>query len=183
MGSAGMLRVVITGAPGAGKTTLLAELAARGFATVEESARAVIAARLAQGSSPRPEPAAFAREILRQDIENFRAPPRSDGPIFYDRSSVEAIAMLHEALPLADEELESMLAAHTFHRTVFVLPPWEAIFVNDAERDQPFAHALDVHAKIVRWYGRCGYRIDEVPRLAVSQRADHVLRVLAEADC
>jgi predicted ATPase len=39
---------------------------------------------------------------------------------------------------------------------VFVLPPWEAIFVNDAERDQSFAHALDVHAKIVRWYRACG---------------------------
>lgn len=174
-----MQRVVITGAPGAGKTALLHELAGRGYATVAESARAVIAARLAAGLSPRPEPAAFAREILEQDIRKFLEPPRSDGPIFYDRSAVEALAMLHEASPLADDELESMLSGFTFHRTVFVLPPWEAIFINDAERDQPFAHAIDVHPRISRWYRRCGYGIDEVPRLAVPERADHVLRVLA----
>lgn len=178
----GMRRVVITGGPGSGKTTLLAELAARGYATVEESARAIIAARLARGLSPRPEPAAFAREVLEQDAEKFRAPPRSDGPIFYDRSAVEALAMLHEVSPLAEEELRSMLSTYTFHCTVFVLPPWEAIFVNDAERDQSFAHAVDVHPKVVRCYRECGYRVDEVPRLAVSHRADHVLRVLAADD-
>jgi len=38
---------------------------------------------------------------------------------------------------------------------VLVLPPWEVIYVNDAERDQSFAEAVDVHAKIVRWYGSC----------------------------
>jgi predicted ATPase len=36
---------------GAGKTTLLAELAATGYPTVEESARAVIAERLAQSAA------------------------------------------------------------------------------------------------------------------------------------
>ena len=174
-----MQRVVITGAPGAGKTTLLNELAARGYAAVAESARAIIAARLAAGLSPRPEPATFAREILDEDMRKFLEPPHSDGAIFYDRSAVEALAMLHEVSPLADDELESMLSACSFHRTLFVLPPCEAIFVNDAERDQPFAHAVDVHPRIVSWYLRCGYRVDEVPRLPVSQRADHVLRVLA----
>ena len=44
-----MSRVVLTGGPGAGKTTLLATLAAMGFTTVEESARAIIAERLARG--------------------------------------------------------------------------------------------------------------------------------------
>jgi predicted ATPase len=62
-----MLRVVITGGPGAGKTTLLAALAAKGFATVAESAREIIAARLAQGLPARPDPVAFAREILTKD--------------------------------------------------------------------------------------------------------------------
>ena len=69
--TASMPRVVITGCPGAGKTTLLAELAARGYTTVEESARAIIADRLASGASRRPDRLAFAREILRRDIEKY----------------------------------------------------------------------------------------------------------------
>jgi predicted ATPase len=66
-----MPHVIVTGGPGAGKTTLLAELAARGYATVDESARAIIAERLARGESPRPDQGAFAREILRRDIDKY----------------------------------------------------------------------------------------------------------------
>jgi predicted ATPase len=42
-----MRGVVLTGGPGAGKTTLLEELGAMGYAIVPESARAIIAERLA----------------------------------------------------------------------------------------------------------------------------------------
>jgi predicted ATPase len=89
--------------------------------------------------------------------------------------------MLHEASHLPSNELESMLALYPFHATVFVLPPWELIYTNDADRDQSFAEAVDVHARIVRWYRSCGYVLDEVPRLPVAQRAEHVLRVLGES--
>lgn len=172
-------RVVITGGPGAGKTTLLGELAARGFATFEESARSIIAARRAQGLTPRPEPVVFAREILRRDIKKYRRAPQGVGCVFYDRGAVEALAMLQAASPLPDGELRLMLSTYAFHRTVFVLPPWKAIYVNDAERDHSFAHAVKVHAQLVRWYRSCGYHLNEVPQLPVAERAEHVLLAIA----
>ena len=86
--------------------------------------------------------------------------------------------MLDEVSPLSTFELASMLAAYPFHPTVFVLPPWEAIYANDAERDQPFAEAVKVHGRVAQWYCSCGYVLSEVPRLPVAQRADHVLRTL-----
>jgi predicted ATPase len=174
-----MRRIVVTGGPGAGKTTLLTELAARGYATVSESAREIIAARLAQGLPPRPDPAAFAKEILRRDDEKYHRQHRSAGPIFYDRSALEALAMVHEASPLSDEELKVKLSGYAFHRSVFVLPPWQAIYVNDTERDHTFTHAVNVHGQIVRWYTRCGYQINEVPCLEVGQRVSHVLQAIA----
>jgi predicted ATPase len=177
-----MPHVILTGGPGAGKTTLLAELAARGYATVEESARAVIAERLARGASPRPDALAFAREILRRDIEKYLDRLRTSEWVFFDRGLVDALGLLHETSPLSSVELETMLTTHPFHTTVFVLPPWEAIYANDAERDQSFADAVEVHAKVVRWYRSCGYALDEVPRVPVSERADHVLRTLATSD-
>lgn len=173
-----MRRVVLTGGPGAGKTTLLAELARRGQRTVAESARAIIAARLAAGLEPRPDPVAFAMEILREDLENYRVPHPGCATVFYDRSAVEAVAMVHAASPLREGEVELLLAECIYHPTVFVLPPWERIFVNDAERDHSFAHAVAVHGQLVQWYRRCGYRVSEVPRLPPAQRAEHVLRVL-----
>src|SRR5262245_34525699 len=160
-----MPHVIVTGGPGAGKTTLLAEFAARGYATVEESARAIIAERLASGASPRPAALTFAQEIVRRDLEKYLREPRTSKWVFFDRGLVEALGMLHEASPLPSPGLKSMLAAYPFHATVFVLPPWEFIYANDAERDQSFAEAVAVHGKVVDWYHSCGYALNEVPRL------------------
>jgi len=176
-----MPHVIVTGGPGAGKTTLLAELAASGYVTVDESARAIIAERLARGASRRPEPLAFAEDILRRDIEKYLARPRTPQWVFFDRGIVDALGMLHEIAPLPASQLEAMLAAYPFHPSVFVLPPWEAIYTTDAERDQSFEDAVHVHAKIVQWYRSCGYVLHEVPRLSARQRAEHVIRVLEEA--
>jgi predicted ATPase len=173
-------RVILTGAPGAGKTTLLAELAAMGYPTVEESARAIIAERLAAGASPRPDLPAFAREVLRRDIEKYLDQRQTATWIFFDRGVIDALGLLQEVSPLPEHELDAMLSTYTFHRSVFILPPWEAIYANDAERDQSFAEAVSVHAKVVRWYRSCGYTLHEVPRLPVPQRAKHILRILIE---
>ena len=177
---ASMPHVVFTGGPGTGKTTLLAELAANGYATVEDSARAIIAERLARGASPRPDPPAFAREILRRDIEKYLGQPRTSQWVFFDRGLIDALGMVQEVAPLPANELQAMLTAYPFHRSVFVFPPWEAIYVTDSERDQSFADAVKVHDKVVRWYRSCGYTLHEVPRLPVPRRAQHVLRLLAQ---
>ena len=75
-----------------------------------------------------------------------------------------------------------MLSAYPFQAPVFILPPWEAIYVMDAERDHTFAEAVGVHAKVVAWYRSCGYSVHEVPRLPAGQRAKYVLRILGTDD-
>lgn len=175
-----MRRVVLTGGPGAGKTTLLAALSALGHQTVAESAREVIAERVARGESPRPAPAAFAREILRRDMRKYHAAPADADLVFYDRCLLETLALLHEAAPLSEGELDGTLRAHPFHATVFMLPPWPAIYRTDAERDHPFEHAVRVHGDLLRWYTRIGYRVHELPCVGVAERARLVLEVLAD---
>lgn len=170
--------VVITGAPGAGKTTLLAELASRGYRTVSESARAIIAERRAAGLSPRPEPEEFAREILRRDIENYTAASATTGWIFFDRAAVEAVAMVNDVVPLTRQELEDYLSRLCYHRRVYILPPWKEIYITDAERDHTFEHAERVHEALMRWYAQCGYALQVVPCQAAEQRALYVLHSL-----
>ncbi len=86
--------------------------------------------------------------------------------------------MVHEAAPLQADDLAARLRACRFDDSVFVLPPWQAIYRTDSERDHSFEHAQRIHREVVGWYRRCGYQVNEVPRLPVAQRADHVLRCL-----
>jgi predicted ATPase len=177
-----MRRVIVSGAPGAGKTTLLAELARRGLPTVSDSARELIAERLARGEAPRPEPKAFALELLRRDHAKYMSETRSTELVFYDRSVLESLAMLHEAAPMKETELKARVAAYEFHHAVILLPPWEAIYRTDAERDHTFDHAQRVHLQLVRWYRWCGYEVTDLPRVGVAQRVEHVLHLLAASD-
>jgi predicted ATPase len=101
-----MPHVIVTGGPGAGKTTLLAALADLGYITVEESARAIIAERLARGESRRPDVVTFAREILRRDIEKYLRHAQTPYWVFFDRGIVDALGMLHEASVLRTANCE-----------------------------------------------------------------------------
>jgi predicted ATPase len=78
-----------------------------GYATVEESARAIIRERLARGASRRPDALAFAQEILRRDIEKYLNQPCTSEWVFFDRGLIDALGMVHEASPLPSIELET----------------------------------------------------------------------------
>jgi predicted ATPase len=171
-------RVVFTGGPGAGKTSVLQELASMGYATVSDSARSIIAERLARGANRRPDPETFAREILGRDIKQYLNVADASNWVFFDRGVIDALGMLQDVSPLPPGELAAMLATYRFHASVFVFPPWKAIYTNDAERDQSFEDAVDVHTRVVRWYRSCGYVLHDVPAVPVAQRAEHVRRVL-----
>jgi len=176
-----MPRYILTGGPGAGKTTLLGALALLGYTVVEESARAIIAERIAAGMSPRPRPDQFAREILRRDIEKYERTRGLPYPVIFDRGTIEALGSVHENEAWSKLELERMLLAYPFARPVFVLPPWRAIYAVDTERDQTFEEAVSVYEKIVDWYSQCGYPLHEVPCLPVEERAKYVHRVVGRS--
>lgn len=174
-----MTRYILTGGPGAGKTTLLGALASLGYATVEESARAIIAERLAAGMTPRPQAAQFAREILRRDIEKYERTKGLLGPVIFDRGTVEALGLVQQNERWSKVELERMLIAYPFDRPVFILTPWPAIYTVDTERDQTFQDAIGVYEEIVAWYSQCGYPLYEVPHLPVEGRAQFVHQVIS----
>ena len=171
------MRIVVTGGPGAGKTTLLGELERRGFTTIEDTPRAVIRSRRALGLSPRPSPLEFAEQVLRRDVELYEQ-HTGEALTFFDRGVLDALAMVVEAAPERRAELVALAAVYPYHPVVFVLPPWEEIYVNDDERDHEFAHAVRVCEALVAWYQSCGYHVAVVPKLPVAGRCDYVLSAL-----
>ena len=171
------MRVVITGGPGAGKTTLLREFGCRGFATVEDTPRAIIRSRRALGLSPRPSPLEFAEQVLRRDVELY-GQNTGLALTFFDRGVLDALAMVADAAPERRADLVALATAYPYHPVVFVLPPWEEIYINDDERDHTFTHAVRVYESLVAWYQLCGYHVAPVPELPVAERCDYVLSAL-----
>jgi predicted ATPase len=86
--------------------------------------------------------------------------------------------MLRELGALPENELQGLLSEYPYHRQVFLFPPWEAIYVNDSERDQTFVEAVRVCWKASEWYQRCGYGVVEVPKVGVAERCVYVLQAL-----
>jgi predicted ATPase len=177
-----MSRIVITGAPGTGKTTLLLALQARGYAIVGDTARTIIQDRRKRGLSPRPDPYTFAQEILRIDVENFVHHAGNPDRVFFERGVLDALCGLDHITPLNESELSTWLSKYRYFPKVFVLPPWKAIYENDAERDHTFEHAAWVNRIAQEWYRRCGYQILVVPMASVEERCTFVLQTLEDSD-
>jgi len=171
------MRVIITGGPGAGKTTLLRELGTRGFATVDDTPRAIIRSRRALGLSPRPSPLEFAEQVLRRDVELYEQ-NAGEARAFFDRGVLDALAMIVDAAPERRADAVARAADYPYHPLVFVLPPWEEIYVTDEERDHPFTHAVRVCESLVGWYQLCGYEVAQVPKLPAAERCNYVLSAL-----
>jgi predicted ATPase len=177
-----MSRIVITGGPGAGKTALLLALQARGYTIVGDSPRAIIQDRRRRGLSARPNAYDFAHETLQMDIENFVHHTAAPGYVFFERSVLDALCGLDQVAPLTDDEISMWLSTYQY-RAVFVLPPWKAIYVNDAERDHEFEHAEAVYRLLQDWYRRLRrYQLIEVPRVSVAERCAFVLQALTNMD-
>ena len=171
-------RFVVTGGPGGGKSTLLNALAERGYRIAPEAARRLIKERLAAGLSPRPDPASFARAILQSDMEQHRAATDHDGMTFFDRGVLDALYMLDLESALSRDEAARFVQAFPYNDTVFLLPPWEAIYGTDSERDQTFEESVAVFEGMRRWYSQWGYETVEVPRASVEARVSFILEAI-----
>jgi len=168
-------RFVITGGPGGGKSTLLDALAERGYRIAPEAARRLIKKRLAEGLASRPDPVTFARAILDSDRAQYRAATDHDGTTFFDRGVLDALYMLDLESALSRGEIAGLIQAFPYNGTVFLLPPWEAIYATDSERDQTFEESVTVFEGMKRWYSRWGYDTVEVPRASVEARVSFIL--------
>jgi predicted ATPase len=147
-----MSRIVITGGPGAGKTALLLALQACGYTIVGDSPRTIIQDRIRRGLSPRPSAHEFVHERLPMDTANYLQHAAMPGYVFFECSVLDALCGLDHIAPLSESELSMWLSQYSYCSKVFLLPAWQAIYVNNAERDHPFEHAESVYRTLQEWY-------------------------------
>lgn len=172
-------KYVITGGPGSGKSTLIDTLEQAGYTCSAEISRKMIKAEVARGSDclPWADIQCFSDKVIAEMIKAWNG-NTGDSLTFFDRGMPDVIAYLHKAGLPVPEIYSSYLSLHPYEKQVFILPPWEEIYINDSERWQDFEEATQIYHVIRETYTACGYDLIEVPRVSEKKRLAFVLSFL-----
>ena len=172
--------VVITGCSGGGKSTLLAELGQRGHRVFTEAGRQIVREQdwIGGDALPWTAPVKFAELLLSRALHQRITAAGAEGLAFFDRGVVEPLSgMTRLGLPVP-EHFHRAAERCRYDQTVFVAPPWPEIYRRDAERRHGPDEALADYEPLLATYRRLGYRLVELPKVSVAERADFVLATL-----
>lgn len=172
--------VVITGCSGGGKSSLLSELAARGYRTFPEPGRQIVKEQTAIG---RPniiadDPVLFGELCIARTLHRMIEVADAPGAVFFDRTHIDPLSYYTDNPAAEPAHWRRAAEVFRFHHTVFFVPPWREIFEQDAERRHTFEDGLAEYPVLLKNYERFGYRPVIIPKAAVPERADFVLRQL-----
>lgn len=162
-----------------GKTSLLKGLQQCGYHGYAEVSRQLIIEEKEKGSGCLPwlDLPCFAQKALQRmsnDICNATYTEHS----FFDRGIPDIIAYLQAAgLPVGNEYQEAV-KKHRYAPTVFFLPPWQEIYVQDSERWQTFEEAAILGEHIRSAYEHAGYHVVELPRHTIQERIRFIQKQL-----
>ena len=172
--------VVLSGCSGGGKSTLLAELEGRGFGTVPEPGRRIIAEELRGDGMALPwiDLVAFATRAIEVAAQDRQVAVGRSSWTFFDRGLVDAaVALQHET---GRDASVTLAAFPRYHQRVFLTPPWPEIFVQDEGRRHDLEEAITEYDRLLIAYADLGYDTIVLPKATVSERASFVLSELTK---
>ncbi|WP_085730059.1 MULTISPECIES: AAA family ATPase [unclassified Pseudomonas] len=177
------VRVVITGGPGAGKSSLIEALGERNFSYTIEAGRQIIKDQTTIGGNATPwiDSKLFSELMLCWEIRSWHAAEGGKQPFFFDRGIPDIAGYLRFCGLPVPEHVKNSIKNFKYSDTVFIIPPWESIYKQDAERKQSFKEASLTFNAMVDIYQEYGYTLVEVPPMSVQERADFVLSKLNTA--
>lgn len=169
-------RYIITGGPGFGKTTIINRLEALGHEVCHENSREVIKEQLDTGGNILPwiDVAKFTEIIVEKRIQSYLAVPQ-DKPVFFDRAIADALAFMYRQELEVKDHLAKAARDYKYNPTVFITPPWYAIFKNDNERRESYAESVLIHSFISKTYSDLGYKLVDIPPAELENRVQFVL--------
>lgn len=173
-------KIVITGGPGTGKSSIVNELKIRGYKCFEEISRQVILEARKKGIEQLflTQPLLFSELLLEGRTNQFKeANNLNENAVFLDRGIPDIIAYMHYiGSDYPTQFIES--CKNNVYDHVFVLAPWQDIFVSDNERYESFEQAIEIHEHLLSTYKNYNYNLLDVPFDTVKKRTDYILDIL-----
>ena len=172
--------VVIIGGPGSGKTSIINHLMSLGYCCLEEVSRQVILEAKAAGIDQLflTEPVLFSQKLLHGRINQYKnAQLAEQNLVFIDRGIPDIVAYMEY---IGDDYLAEFHEAALQHKynKIFVLPPWQDIYVSDNERYESYDQAQQIYNYLIDTYKSYGYELIEVPKETVDNRVLFILNQL-----
>ncbi len=172
--------VLLIGGPGSGKTTIIEELSKKGYICYPEVSRQVTLEAQKRGIDQLflKEPLLFSEMLLEGRVKQFKdALNETENLVFLDRGIPDVLAYMHyigDAYPAAFEDA----CKNHIYTKVFILPPWEEIYLSDNERYESYEQARLIHNHLVETYQKYGYNLIDVPKADIENRIDFILNNL-----
>ena len=170
-------KIVITGGPGTGKSTVIEELANRNFMCMPEISREVTLNARKDGTAQLflTKPLLFSELLIEGRINQYiESEQKNEELVFFDRGMPDVHAYMNY---ISVDYPSTYITKSNFYRYnhIFLMPPWEEIYISDNERYENFEQALAIHNHLERTYKELNYTIIEVPTGTIETRTDFIL--------
>lgn len=172
--------IVIIGGPGTGKTTIIDGLIAKGYCCYPEISREVTMEAKKQGIEQLflENPLLFSELLLEGRKKQFKnACNEPHEFVFLDRGIPDILAYMHYIGDSYPSFFDVACKDHTYTK-IFILPPWEEIYVSDDARYENYEQAKLIFNHLTETYEYYGYELIEVPKDSIDNRIDFILTQL-----
>ena len=169
--------IVIIGGPGTGKTTIIDGLVAKGYCCYPEISREVTLEAKKQGIEQLflEKPLLFSELLLEGRKKQFQnATKEPHEVVFIDRGIPDVLAYMHYIGDSYPATFDTACREHTYSK-IFILPPWEEIYISDNERYENFEQAKLIYNHLTETYQNYGYKLIEVPKDTMDNRILFIL--------
>lgn len=172
--------VVIIGGPGTGKTTIIDGLLSKGYCCYPEISREVTMEAKKHGIEQLflENPLLFSELLLEGRKKQFNnAVAETQDVVFLDRGIPDVLAYMHYIGDSYPAFFDLACREHIYTK-IFLLPPWEEIYVSDDQRYENFEQAKLIYNHLTETYQKYGYNLIEVPKGTVEERIEYIINQL-----
>jgi len=174
-------KIVITGGPGTGKTTLVKKLKEKGIICFPEVSREITLKAREEGVEQLflEKPLLFSEMLMKGRLKQFEESTiLKESFVFLDRGLPDILAYMDY---IGDEYPAEFISVCEQNRydLVFILPPWESIYVSDDARYENFEQATLIAQYLTKTYQRFGYNPILVPKATPDERLKFVMEHLS----